>query len=188
MNKALIASVAGVILAIVFVSGLNVFFDHYRLRSPIILQVPLEKRVTVTVTPKLSPTATPTPKVKIATPTPTLKPKKVSVLPFRKYLTADGALVREKVLRFIDRDYSDENDRISFDNVLKKEAGYLPTAINEIGACGMGQALPCEKMPCNLSLNDADIECQYNWIKRYISSRYQTPSLAWKFHLENNWY
>lgn len=51
------------------------------------------------------------------------------------------------------------------------ESGNNPGAINPTsGACGLGQALPCSKMPCGLTL--ADYACQDAFFTQYAISRY----------------
>jgi len=113
------------------------------------------------------------------------KDTKASIVPFRKYLTEQGAKNREHVLIWANNDY-DEQNVIALDNIFKKEAGYRTDALNEIGAGGLPQAYPASKMGCPLS--DEGLRCQYEWAKQYIAQRYGTPSLAWQFHLENNYY
>jgi len=69
--------------------------------------------------------------------------------------------------------------------LIAKESGFNPLAINKTsGACGLVQALPCQKLPCELK----DIKCQLNWQKGYIAQRYGTIENAYKFHTVNNWY
>lgn len=66
--------------------------------------------------------------------------------------------------------------------LVNGESGFNPMAINKnSGACGLFQALPCKKMPCGLSRNSIDVDCQINWGLHYIKNRYQTPRLAWAF-------
>lgn len=117
------------------------------------------------------------------TPTPTVEPIMPIILPVEKYLTDAGASNRSKGLEIITAKWSGDNVT-AFDNIIKKESGWRADAVNEIGACGIGQALPCEKMGCSLE----DLECQVNWVDRYIVSRYGTPLNAWSFWLANNWY
>ena len=76
------------------------------------------------------------------TPTVTVTPTKAppKVVPFKKYLTPQAANIREVILAKIQSEY-DEVNALAFDNILKKEAGYRPDAMNEIGAGGMPQAL-----------------------------------------------
>jgi len=105
--------------------------------------------------------------------------------PINKYLTEQGAKTREIVLAHLSQYYTGD-ELIASDNILKKEAGYRYDAINEIGACGIVQALPCEKLNCPLT--EEGIICQTQWFIGYLNRRYGTPSNAWRHHLENNWY
>lgn len=65
-----------------------------------------------------------------------------------------------------------------------KESSWNPTAINSIGACGLFQALPCEKMPCSLS----DVACQVRWATNYATTRYGSWQQAYTFWIANNWW
>lgn len=59
-----------------------------------------------------------------------------------------------------------------------KESGNDPGAINPTsGACGIGQALPCSKLPCTLE----DYTCQDNWFTQYMQGRYTTWSKALEY-------
>lgn len=81
-----------------------------------------------------------------------------------------------------------KNLYVNWQNVAEligKESSFDIGAINPTsGACGLVQALPCKKMQCSLS----DIDCQLNWQKEYISSRYGTAEKALQFWRINNWY
>lgn len=68
--------------------------------------------------------------------------------------------------------------------LIFRESGFHPFSVNSIGACGLGQALPCTKMPCEL----ADVDCQLDWIRSYVNRRYTTIEKALAFHDENGWY
>lgn len=142
-------------------------------RTPMILEP---------VPPSMYDRTTPTPTITV-TPTPVKK----AIAPFKKYLTAHGAEIRNLILPKIQSEY-DEVNALAFDNLLKKEAGYRPDAINEIGAGGMPQALPASKMGCPIEATTEAALCQYEWMKKYISNRYGTPEKAWEFHLAMNWY
>ncbi len=73
----------------------------------------------------------------------------------------------------------------SMDNLVASESGFNPQAVNgSSGACGIGQALPCQKMGCSLT----DIDCQAAWVVNYIKSRYGSPEVAWNFHLAHGYY
>lgn len=69
--------------------------------------------------------------------------------------------------------------------LLARESSLNPEAINpSSGACGLPQALPCEKMACELS----DVDCQLAWVDEYITNRYGTPENALEFHNQKGWY
>ena len=75
----------------------------------------------------------------------------------------------------------------AMDRIITHESGYNPNAINSSsGACGLGQALPCSKMPCPLGFKGS--LCQIDWVTEYIQRRYVTPNNAWEFWKENKWY
>ncbi|MEI7632111.1 MAG: hypothetical protein WCJ60_02210 [bacterium] len=65
-----------------------------------------------------------------------------------------------------------------------KESSWNPRAINSIGACGLFQALPCEKMNCSLS----DVACQVRWATNYATTRYGSWHQAYTFWTANNWW
>lgn len=69
--------------------------------------------------------------------------------------------------------------------IYSHESGNNPGAINSSsGACGLGQALPCSKMPCSLS----DYACQDAFFTQYIKSRYGTWANARAFWIANQWW
>ena len=69
--------------------------------------------------------------------------------------------------------------------IYAKESGNNPGAINpSSGACGLGQALPCSKMPCSLS----DYACQDQYFESYMLSRYGSWSAAQAFWLSHHWW
>lgn len=75
----------------------------------------------------------------------------------------------------------------SLESLVMVESGWRWNAINPTsGACGLFQALPCEKMGCDLE----DIECQLDWGLSYIVNRYQNPTNAYRFWLGQvpHWY
>ena len=77
----------------------------------------------------------------------------------------------------------DVNDPKMF--IYLKESGNNPGAINKSsGACGLGQALPCSKMPCSLS----DYACQDSFFTKYMEARYGTWGNAKAFWLEHKWW
>lgn len=65
------------------------------------------------------------------------------------------------------------------------ESGNNPGAINaSSGACGLGQALPCSKMPCSLS----DYVCQDQFFTSYMLSRYGSWENAQAFWIANHYW
>lgn len=69
--------------------------------------------------------------------------------------------------------------------IYQHESGNNPAAINaSSGACGLGQALPCSKLPCSLS----DYACQDNWFTGYMTSRYGTWEAAMAFWIAHSWW
>jgi hypothetical protein len=68
--------------------------------------------------------------------------------------------------------------------IYEHESGCRLDAVNSIGACGIGQALPCSKMPCGL----ADYICQNNWFTNYMQSRYGSWQAAYNYWvIHQNW-
>ncbi len=66
-----------------------------------------------------------------------------------------------------------------------KESSGNQYAINKSsGACGLGQALPCSKLPCELS----DYNCQDVWFTNYMKNRYGSWTNAMQFHKVNGWW
>jgi len=69
--------------------------------------------------------------------------------------------------------------------IYMKESSNNQYAINtSSGACGLGQALPCSKMVCDLS----DYQCQDNWFTNYAMQRYGSWVNAKIFWDCNNWW
>ncbi len=63
-------------------------------------------------------------------------------------------------------------------SIFMRESGNNPHAINaSSGACGLGQAEPCSKLPCSLD----DYNCQVNFFTQYANSRYGGWPQAWDF-------
>ncbi|MCX7911146.1 MAG: hypothetical protein N2505_06180 [Endomicrobia bacterium] len=109
--------------------------------------------------------------------------KKTTITSYPKYLSSESFELRSKVLSYINLQ---EEEKIAFDNIIKKESGYDPTSLNEIGAGGLCQAYPYTKMNCKLSWEDW--RCQVDWCIKYIRNRYKNSIDAWNFHLVNNWF
>lgn len=71
------------------------------------------------------------------------------------------------------------------DFIYSHESGNNPGAINKgSGACGLGQALPCSKMPCSLT----DYNCQDTFFTNYMVNRYGTWEKAMAFWQANRWW
>ena len=69
--------------------------------------------------------------------------------------------------------------------IYQKESGCNTAAINKSsGACGIGQALPCSKLPCSLS----DFACQDAWFSNYAIQRYGSWANARAFWERNHWW
>jgi hypothetical protein len=68
--------------------------------------------------------------------------------------------------------------------IYAHESGNNPGAVNEIGACGLGQALPCSKMGCGLD----DYACQDTFFTNYMLNRYGSWSNARAFWESNRWW
>ena len=65
------------------------------------------------------------------------------------------------------------------------ESGGRTDAINaSSGACGLGQALPCNKLPCSLS----DYACQDSFFTRYALTRYGSWENACAYWQKNHWW
>ena len=70
--------------------------------------------------------------------------------------------------------------------IYNEESGNNPGSINKSsGACGLGQAEPCSKLPCSLS----DYACQDAWFTNvYMIPRYGTWQNAYAFHIAHGWW
>lgn len=78
---------------------------------------------------------------------------------------------------------ADNSDAKMF--IYMKESGNRTNAINaSSGACGLGQALPCSKMPCSLS----DYACQDAFFTKYMQNRYGSWENAKAFWLAHRWW
>lgn len=54
--------------------------------------------------------------------------------------------------------------------IYTHESSNNPNSIASNGACGLGQALPCSKLPCAMG----DYTCQDTWFTAYMKDRYGT--------------
>jgi hypothetical protein len=69
--------------------------------------------------------------------------------------------------------------------IYQHESNNNPQAINaSSGACGLGQALPCSKLPCTLS----DYQCQDKWFENYAAVRYGGWENAYNWWINHKWW
>lgn len=55
--------------------------------------------------------------------------------------------------------------------ILNHESSFNPSAVNPTsGACGVGQAYPCSKLPCPLAMSG--VLCQVRWELGYFKTHY----------------
>lgn len=88
------------------------------------------------------------------------------------------------------------NTGIQWDSLVKlwnAESNWDNHADNPTShAYGIPQALPYTKMPKDAwpeaAGGQSSPAAQIKWGCDYIASRYATPSVAWAFHQQNNWY
>lgn len=67
------------------------------------------------------------------------------------------------------------------------ESGWNPNAVNKSsGACGIPQALPCNKIKNSQGSNDW--KAQIRWGIDYINYRYKKPCSAWNHFKNKKWY
>lgn len=79
-----------------------------------------------------------------------------------------------------------DNDGMAF--IFAHESSNRPNAVNEIGACGLGQALPCSKL-ANVCPNwRTDIACQRSFFTDYANQRYGGWSQAKAFWQSHRWW
>lgn len=147
--------------------GVKSFFDKYYFISPV-----QSKDVKV---------------IKI-TPAPTKAPKKPITVHITEPVYAkepSKPIVWDSEVKQIVMSYFTQDEQEALDELLFRESTWNPQAMNaSSGACGLFQALPCEKMGCVL----IDIDCQAKWGSNYIHARYGDANQALAFHDLNNWY
>ena len=72
-------------------------------------------------------------------------------------------------------------------NLWNKESGWNPNSYNKkSGACGIPQALPCNKISKSEGSNDW--KAQIRWGIKYVNGRYGSPCNAWKHFQSKHWY
>jgi hypothetical protein len=69
------------------------------------------------------------------------------------------------------------------------ESGWRVNAVNPwSGACGIPQAVPCDKMASAGADFRTDARVQILWGLRYIAASYGKPRIAWIHEVRNGWY
>lgn len=180
-NIIIILSIAMLINLLGITYLVNAFFDTHTLafQTPVILQAPVlvEKKLDL-----LSPVGS----------------SSANILIHKAYAEEVKNPFNEKSPKGIAWKINSERFGVghwaSLNELLTNESGWNPYAKNgSSGACGIGQAMPCEKMDCE----QWDYECQVNWALDYIEDRYETPTKAYAHWLARvpvngkdvgNWY
>lgn len=180
-KKGVVKFLAGLSVIGITTVGTYVFADNYTLnfRTPIILQNPvvINERIPVIEIQqeevKQEPTAA-TESAQVQKPEPTNMDKLL-----------DHVNQRPDIYAMIVKVFG--NESMLAGELIARESSFDPEAINpSSGACGLAQALPCKKMPCEVS--DEDAECQLVWMKEYIEARYGNVEKALAFHDSKGWY
>ena len=76
---------------------------------------------------------------------------------------------KAKVDPYVHKFFGSQFDAAS--ELIDRESDWGWWKVNSIGAGGIPQAYPYQKMGCGLT--EADIECQVKWMKKYIDENYQ---------------
>ena len=82
--------------------------------------------------------------------------------------------------------YDGTNDE-NLNWIISHESGGNPYAMNSIGACGLGQSLPCSKVLGKCGSLD-NVACQIEWVREYCVGRYGSTANAKSFWEVNRWY
>lgn len=69
-----------------------------------------------------------------------------------------------------------------------KESSNRLDAVNEIGACGLGQSLPCSKLENDCPDWRTNYACQDAWFTNYMQNRYGTWENARAFWIAHRWW
>lgn len=72
--------------------------------------------------------------------------------------------------------------------IYQHESSGRLDAVNEIGACGLGQALPCSKMSSICPNWRNEYNCQDRWFADYAKTRYGGWVNARSFWEKNAWW
>lgn len=168
-NNFIAVFLIGLICGVIGLLGWQRFWSIYRLQTPLVKRV--NNNTYPTNTPIITPTPTPRKKALI---------KKVYASERYSYQTALLDEKQKEVMLLVEQRLGKDGAQLVF-----KESGFHPDSVNsKSGACGLFQAHPCNKLQCDLS----DIDCQMNWGENYINSRYGSPAKAWDFWKLNGWY
>ena len=80
-------------------------------------------------------------------------------------------------------------DPINAGEIIARESSFNPSIYNVMSnACGLGQAYPCDKQPCEIVDTPQAADCQLQWIREYVNNRYGDFNEAVAFHNLNGWY
>ncbi len=79
------------------------------------------------------------------------------------------------------------SDDYYLDWIAQHESSNNPYAINEIGACGLYQSLPCSKVLSKCGSLD-NVACQQEWGLEYALSRYGSTEAAFNFWQANRYW
>lgn len=192
----------GVCIGALLVMGVQKFFQTYQYQKPLTLSIgvhiaqPFVKRGITSPVPSgpviITPAPQKQPKLKTLSPIPTKTPPKKKTM-VKQVFASDTKLksypYKEKVA-YMDQGQRDVMTKVestagdAYAELIFRESGFHPTSVNSIGACGLGQALPCSKMNCELT----DVDCQINWVKSYVERRYGTIDKALEHHDVKGWY
>lgn len=81
--------------------------------------------------------------------------------------------------------YHSDNWYMEF--IFQHESSGNPGSVNSIGACGLGQALPCTKMSSVCGW-PASTSCQVSWFSNYAIQRYGSWQAAYYYWINHgNW-
>ena len=177
---------SGILLTSIATVAINSFFmEHYLdfqspivLRSPILVQNRTDAQYISPIGVEAVSNAT-----ESAETTKEEEPivEEVSLTPSPRLIAHSEA--RPDIYAKIVEHFGDES--ILAGELIARESSFNPLAINPTsGACGLAQALPCEKMDCDLT----DVDCQLEWIGEYVENRYGNFENAIAFHDEKGWY
>jgi len=110
------------------------------------------------------------------------KPDATSLAVVNDYTPDDYQYVREKAVAVSEQVFGKEHTQ-SFVSLINGESHFNPYAGNPTsGACGIGQAYPCDKL-LNICGSLDNIDCQVTWVVDYIARRYGNPTKAYEHWL-----